>query len=208
MATSSPRPAPRRGVVRSLASAVDRPCARPGCPAPARATLTFSYGSREAVLDRLTEHDEPQGYDLCGAHAERTDPPRGWQLTDRRPAEELVPPPVREDRDLGSEETVAVLAAALRAVPDVPAATEGVADEVAAPPAPSAPADQVPTVELDRARLAAALEAAERAREVLDASETSHAEGDAPGPPPPPAEALAPPAPEVRPREVPAARDR
>lgn len=118
MATSSSSPAPRRSVVRSLASAVDRPCARPGCPAPARATLTFSYASREVLLDRLTEEDQPQGYDLCGPHAGRTDPPRGWQLEDRRPAEDTATPAPRvENPDLGGEATVAVLAAALRAVP-------------------------------------------------------------------------------------------
>lgn len=139
MVTSSSSPAPRRPVVRSLASAVDRPCARPGCPAPARATLTFSYASREAVLDRLADVEQPQGYDLCGPHAGRTEPPRGWALDDRRPPEDVAPPPPRrDDRDLGGEATVAVLAAALRAVPDPvpPPAPQVPAADASEPPAP------------------------------------------------------------------------
>lgn len=121
MVTSSPSPspsAPRRSVVRSLATAAERTCARPGCPAPARATLTFVYGAREVRLDRLTDERDPQAYDLCGSHASRTEAPRGWDLTDLRPVEDLAPEPVRTARDLGGEATVAVLAAALRSVPE------------------------------------------------------------------------------------------
>lgn len=136
MADSSalPSSAPRSRVVRSLARAAERPCARPGCPAPARATLTFSYATAEVHLDRLAEQVDPQGYDLCARHAARTEAPRGWGLTDRRPREDRVdaeppPPPVR---DLGSEATVAVLAAALRAVPE--------------PPLPAVATDPVPPV--------------------------------------------------------------
>lgn len=114
-------PAPRPGVVRSLARAADRPCSRPSCPAPARATLSFSYASSEAFLDRLVDDADPQRYDLCARHATRTEPPRGWSLVDRRPDEDRdeVEPPVVTSRDLASDETIAVLAAALRAVPDV-----------------------------------------------------------------------------------------
>ncbi len=110
----------RDAVVRPLSRAAERPCARPGCPTPARATLTFAYAQREAWLERLHDTDEPQAYDLCGTHASRTRPPHGWSLRDRRPPEErdIDPPPVTP-ADLGGERTVAVLAAALRAVPDV-----------------------------------------------------------------------------------------
>lgn len=116
MATSSSSAA-RRDVVRPLSSVSERPCARPSCPAPARATLTFSYATREATLGRLTEERDPRGYDLCAAHAARTEPPRGWSLDDQRPEEDLQPAAPRPERDLGSEATVAVLAEALRAVP-------------------------------------------------------------------------------------------
>ena len=62
----------------------------------------------------------PETYDLCGDHADRTRPPHGWTLRDDRPDE--VPVSTPDASALGSERTVAVLAAALRgqptAVPD------------------------------------------------------------------------------------------
>ncbi len=110
--------------VHPLSRAARRPCSRPGCPAPARATLTFAYAERQAWIERLQDAKEPQAYDLCATHAGRTRPPHGWQLRDRRPDEDrqedhqIDSPPVTPT-DLGSERTVAVLAAALRAVPDI-----------------------------------------------------------------------------------------
>ncbi|MEX0836261.1 MAG: DUF3499 family protein [Nitriliruptor sp.] len=123
MADSSAVPSsstPRSRVVRSLARAAERPCSRPGCPAPARATLTFSYATAQALVERLSDEPDPQRYDLCSRHASRTEPPRGWGLEDRRPVEDRSEPeaPPVPSRDLGSDATVAVLAAALRAVPD------------------------------------------------------------------------------------------
>jgi hypothetical protein len=107
-------------VVRPLTRAASRPCARPGCPAPAGASLVFSYASREVWLDRLGE-PSPQTYDLCAGHAARTQAPRGWELRDRRPVEERsAPDGAARPTSLGGEETVALLAAALRAVPDLP----------------------------------------------------------------------------------------
>jgi hypothetical protein len=71
-------------------------------------------------LDRLGD-TSPQSYDLCAGHAARTQPPRGWQLRDRRPADERgTPEAPGRSTSLGGEDTVAVLAAALRAVPDLP----------------------------------------------------------------------------------------
>ena len=121
----------RDAVVRPLARAAQRACVRPGCPSPARASLSFRYDTREAWLERLGEEPRPESYDLCSAHAARTRPPHGWQLRDRRPREEQVDgePPVTPDH-LGGEQTVAVLAAALRSVP--------AGDEVDRAPAPSA----------------------------------------------------------------------
>ncbi|WP_188584357.1 DUF3499 family protein [Egicoccus halophilus] len=111
----------RGAVVRPLALAAERACSRPSCPAPASATLTFNYAEREAWITDLAASRLPQSYDLCAPHAERTQPPHGWDLRDRR-----------EDEDgsssgagagaLGGPDTVAVLAAALRAVPDLPVA--------------------------------------------------------------------------------------
>ncbi len=143
-ASSSPS---RSRVVRSLARAAERPCARPGCPAPARATLTFAYGTAEVHLDRLSDAVDPQGYDLCARHAARTEAPRGWALTDRRPEDDRATdePPTPAPRDLGGEATVAVLAAALRAVPE-PASTPTVAAaDAPAAPGVTGPAPTVPT---------------------------------------------------------------
>lgn len=102
-------------VVRPLSRAAGRPCSRPGCPAPAQATLTFRYDSREASLGELSADPTPAGYDLCATHADRTGPPRGWELVDARPDE--------ADGSEAGDDTVAVLAAALR--PDDAAPTDG-----------------------------------------------------------------------------------
>lgn len=106
-------------VVRPLGRVVERPCARPSCSTPARATLRFSYADREASIERLAEQPAPQTYDLCAIHAARTRPPHGWTLRDRRPEDERRPDaPPQPPVDLGGDRTVAVLAAALRAAPD------------------------------------------------------------------------------------------
>jgi hypothetical protein len=194
MADSSAVPlssTPRSRVVRSLARAAERPCARPSCPAPARATLTFSYATAEAHLDRLSDHADPQRYDLCARHATRTEPPRGWELVDRRPEEdrvEIEAPPI-SSRELASDETVAVLAAALRAVPTPPPS-----------PAPVPTPDPAAFAELaalgaddeDRPR---------RPRTVVDTLLAAPAEDASPTSPPAAA-------PTRRPRPVPAAGDR
>ena len=97
-----------RGQVRAIARAAGRTCSRPGCDTPAAATLVFSYAERVARLVDLLEQGEPQTYDLCPAHADRTRPPVGWELSDTRP------PPTDAPRRLDDDETVEVLAAALR----------------------------------------------------------------------------------------------
>ncbi len=102
----------------------DRRCARPDCTDPARATLSFSYHDQQAVLTRLTTERRPQAYDLCPRHAARTTAPHGWHLRDDRPEDERADvdaPAVPSD--LGSDRTVAVLAAALRAVPSTSTST-------------------------------------------------------------------------------------
>lgn len=100
------------GVVRPLSRAAHRRCSRPGCPTPATATLAFRYHDQHASLVPLAPDGGPETYDLCGDHADRTRPPHGWTLADERPVEEHVEVP--DATDLGSERTVAVLAAALR----------------------------------------------------------------------------------------------
>jgi hypothetical protein len=99
-------------VVRPMRRTGQRICSRPGCSLPADATLTFAYEARSARIQALTERVEPEAYDLCGDHADRTNPPHGWSLADDRPDEPIQPG--KRPRDLGSDRTVAVLAAALR----------------------------------------------------------------------------------------------
>lgn len=122
----------RDRVVRPLSRAAARPCSRPGCPTPASATLRFSYGTREAWLGGLSEDRQPEAYDLCGAHADRTRPPHGWDLVDERPADAAPERAGGPPADLGGERTVAVLAAALRAVPSEPEPQPQPADGAAA----------------------------------------------------------------------------
>ena len=55
-----------------------RLCARPGCGAPAAATLRFQPTRREAWLVALDE-TRTEG-DLCARHAGGLVLPRGWQL--------------------------------------------------------------------------------------------------------------------------------
>jgi len=148
---------PRRsgdGTVLHLPAPTDRTCARPACEAPAVATLSFSYAERQVDLAPLAEQREPQTYDLCTAHAARTRPPHGWQLRDRRP-EDTRQPDVRPSvpADLGGDRTVAVLAAALRAVPGAvsedaaPAPTAEIVPDPAPVASSAGPARPVPAAE-------------------------------------------------------------
>ncbi|MEY3019204.1 MAG: hypothetical protein RLZZ272_188 [Actinomycetota bacterium] len=68
-----------------MRSRLERSCVRPGCSQPPVATLRFAYDEQRAWLEPLVVRVEPGAYDLCDAHAERTRPPNGWALSDRRP---------------------------------------------------------------------------------------------------------------------------
>lgn len=63
---------------------VKRRCARPGCHQLAAATLSFLYAQQIVWIDDLHVEDSPANHDLCAGHADRTRPPRGWELSDRR----------------------------------------------------------------------------------------------------------------------------
>ncbi len=60
-----------------------RLCARPGCGAPATASLLFEYVSRRVWLEDLGDA-EPYKIDLCSRHADRLNVPMGWTGEDRR----------------------------------------------------------------------------------------------------------------------------
>ncbi len=71
---------------------MSRRCARPGCGQPADTTLSFAYDQRQVWLDDLWPDDSPANHDLCARHADRTQPPRGWELRDRRRGEHAPAP--------------------------------------------------------------------------------------------------------------------
>ena len=80
-----------------------RLCARPGCGAPAAATLRFQPTQREAWLVDLDDSGARTEGDLCARHAAGLVLPRGWQLhnslaADRGGTTEPAPP-VRRARD-------------------------------------------------------------------------------------------------------------
>jgi len=66
-----------------------RQCSRTSCADFAVATLTYQYQRSTVWIDDLTAEREPYGYDLCERHAGRLSVPHGWQLDDRRRADEL-----------------------------------------------------------------------------------------------------------------------
>jgi hypothetical protein len=61
-----------------------RLCARPGCGAPATATLRFQSTQRQAWLVELDENASRTQGDLCPRHAAALVLPRGWVLHDER----------------------------------------------------------------------------------------------------------------------------
>jgi hypothetical protein len=61
-----------------------RLCARPGCGAPATATLRFQPTLRQAWLVDLDESAARTQGDLCRRHATALVLPRGWELHDQR----------------------------------------------------------------------------------------------------------------------------
>lgn len=161
-------------VVRPLRRTGQRICSRPGCSLPASATLTFAYELRSARIVGLEEQAEPEAYDLCGDHADRTKPPYGWSLTDERPDEPLGPG--ERPRDLGSDRTVAVLAAALRGDPGTDEDLLAMPDEDL--PEPVAEVDTDEAADFDDAVLAALTDLATPEASAADAPVTP-----APAPP-------------------------
>jgi hypothetical protein len=69
---------------------MNRRCARPGCADAATTTLSYVYAQRVVWLDDLVAEDHPANHDLCDRHADRTQPPRGWELRDRRQTRAVI----------------------------------------------------------------------------------------------------------------------
>jgi hypothetical protein len=73
-----------------------RLCARPGCGAPATATLRFQSTAREAWLVAIDQSASRGEGDLCAEHAEALVLPRGWTLRDERPLRLVDDAPLSE----------------------------------------------------------------------------------------------------------------
>ena len=71
-------------LLRGTVPNVNRRCARPACRHLAATTLSFLYAQQMVWIDDLHAEDSPANHDLCTVHADRTNPPRGWDLNDRR----------------------------------------------------------------------------------------------------------------------------
>ena len=91
LASTDRRGSARGTHVRVTVRLMSRRCARPGCGQNADTTLSFDYSSRQVWLDELQPVDSPANHDLCRRHADRTQPPKGWALRDRRAAEAEIP---------------------------------------------------------------------------------------------------------------------
>jgi len=102
-----------------------RLCRHQGCSNRAKATLTFAYADRTAVLGPLAPPRAAEGIDLCPAHCELLSVPRGWDVI-RLPLDEPG--------------TVAPATPDLRALADAVRRAAGIA------PAPAAPAPNVVTL--------------------------------------------------------------
>ncbi|MGH9300631.1 MAG: DUF3499 family protein [Acidimicrobiales bacterium] len=59
-------------------------CVRPGCSAPARATLTYDYAAQAVWLDDPGDPWTPGLWGICVHHADRLRAPKGWTCQDRR----------------------------------------------------------------------------------------------------------------------------
>jgi hypothetical protein len=82
-----------------------RLCARPGCGAPAAATLRFQPTQREAWLVELDDTAVRTEGDLCARHAAGLVLPRGWQLHSElasapNPAPKPAPPARRRSASI------------------------------------------------------------------------------------------------------------
>lgn len=111
----------------------------------------MQYGDQRSRLTDLTVEASPERYDLCGVHADRTRPPRGWTLDDDR-SDDPVLPSATATGPRSVDDTVALLAAALHEEPAEPVAASPVAEVPASQPEaqhvePVAPSVAEPVVE-------------------------------------------------------------
>lgn len=152
------RPAPAAPTGGGTTATTLRRCARPGCADVATATLAFRYEGSQAWLTPLADDRSPATYDLCGPCADRTSPPRGWELVDERPDLD-APHAASGVRDAVRD----AIAAALRGGADAPSPTV-------------APDERAAQVDADREEpMAPALRAEAEVAEVAEVAESASA---------------------------------
>ena len=95
-----------------------RSCARPGCGAPAVATLRFQPTRREALLVDLEDSRGRTEGDVCARHAASLVLPRGWSLYDQRRADATLTPLQPRARTVVRPELVIVPEPAAQRPPD------------------------------------------------------------------------------------------
>jgi hypothetical protein len=70
-------------------------CSKPSCTRPGAVVLAYDYAERKAVLDDPASGQlSPHVYIMCTKCAEKLEPPKGWELEDRRSE-----PPLFVERD-------------------------------------------------------------------------------------------------------------
>jgi hypothetical protein len=70
-----------------------RACAKSGCDEAATASIGLRYEERVVVVGDLQLRYDPNLLELCGPHADRLTPPRGWVSEDRRDSGAASPEP-------------------------------------------------------------------------------------------------------------------
>ncbi len=126
-----------------------RLCARPGCGAPAAATLRFQPTQREAWLVELDDDAARTEGDLCARHAAGLVLPRGWQLHSElasapNPAPKPAPPPRRRSASIARARRRRTASTAVE-LPGLSAVATPEPDVVAVAPEPVVDAaEQVP----------------------------------------------------------------
>jgi Protein of unknown function (DUF3499) len=84
-------------------------CGRPGCGAPASATMGYDGARRAAWLHPL---DEPEATGrLCQRHADSFRVPRGWRFFDYRETDAAPEAAERSERQRGAQPKPALVAA-------------------------------------------------------------------------------------------------
>ncbi len=123
-----------------------RSCARPGCGAPAVATLRFQPTRREALLVDLEDSRGRTEGDVCTRHAASLVLPRGWSLYDQRRADATLTPLQPRARTAARPELVIVPEPVAQRSSDTVAQPEAESVDAGSAPQPAAEPTPVETL--------------------------------------------------------------